>query len=65
MELITKDGMVYLHKDSISELTKLKDTALKVRLSIISYNKSNNPNSLNACCRKCNEIVKLVDKLFS
>ena len=64
MELITKDGLKLISQDDIDTLGRLKAVSLKVRLSIIAYNRTKNENNLNSCCRNCNDIVTLVTKLF-
>lgn len=64
MELITKDGMHFIHEDHVQIISSLKDKAYKVRLSIIKYNRTKDENSLNSCCRNCGDIIKLIDKLF-
>lgn len=64
MELRNKDGLFFIHEHDVSQLNLLKDKALRVRLSIIRYNQSKNENSLSACCRNCNDIVKLIEEVF-
>ena len=64
MELKNNNGLHYIHQHDIEQLNVLKDKALRVRLSIIRYNKSKDENSLSACCRNCNDILKIIEEVF-
>ena len=61
MELINKDGFILMLKE---DMDRLRDRILEVRKTIIVFNKTGNENLLNKCCRKCNDVVKLIDEMF-
>ena len=65
MELKTSNGMTLIAAEDLAKIDGIKGKALKVRLSIISYNRSKNENTLNSCCRNCNDLIKLIEEVFN